>query len=180
MSNNISDQRSEPFDAKKPPLPKSISSQPPKSKQDHPTKSHVNSSTSSNNNSNNPSVATSPISIHERPQNLLINVSGSNELNIIPSSSLPLSISNQPQSSSPSSNQSINPNSRSFEIINDAILAPGMISLLNNNLRSPPSSIANTPTHHTATLSSSFLRIYIGTSTAVIEKKTHSTTRRAI
>lgn len=35
---------------------------------------------------------------------------------------------------------------------------------------SPSSSIATTPTYHT-TSSSSFLRIYIGTSTAVIEKK---------
>jgi len=174
MSSNISDQRSEAFDAKKPPLPKSISGQAPKFKQDHPIKSFVNSSASSNNNSNNPSVSTSPISIHERPQNLLINdmtnINSGNDFISIPSS-LPISVLNQSQLSSPSSKQTINPNSRSFENINDAILAPGIIGLLNSNIRSPPSSIANTPTHHTSTLSSSFLRIYIGTSTAVIEKK---------
>jgi hypothetical protein len=60
-------------------------------------------------------------------------------------------------------------NSRSFGDINDAIIINPASGQTANSSLSPPSSIATTPTY--STLSSSFLRIYIGSSTAVIEKK---------
>ena len=57
-------------------------------------------------------------------------------------------------------------NSRSFGDINDAIISTSMVNSL-----SPSSSIATTPTFNGSAFSSSFLRIFIGSSTAVIEKK---------
>lgn len=176
-------------DSKKPPLPKTTSNGPPRLKLDHPntlpTKPLLNTSAT------NSLIAPSPSSplavLNERPPYL--------DLTESTASSLPMSIINpnlnyQQQNSSSntnnSSNQSMSHNSRSFNDINDAILAPVMIginsaSAVANSVTnakqtpaitsfSPPSSIATTPTHQT-TFSSPFLRIYIGTSTAVIEKK---------
>lgn len=115
---------------------------------------------------------TNNANINANSQNLSSTLSTSTSSTSLPSTNN-LIQSNSASSSNNNNNGSNNSalaisslahNSRSFGDINDA--AVGQTA---NSSLSPPSSIATTPTY--STLSSSFLRIYIGSSTAVIEKK---------
>ena len=174
-SNSSINNKVDHIDSKKPPLPKNLSNGPPRLKLDHPNTLPTKPFNTYATNSLITPSPSSPSSLpYDRPPNL--------DLTTDSSISPPMSIIN-PNINYQTNNIITNSghNSRSFNDINDAILAPVMIGLSSANSNgknppavssfSPPSSIATTPTHQT-TFASSFLRIYIGTSTAVIEKKT--------
>jgi hypothetical protein len=120
----------------------------------HPFNSHLNNSLS-NHDSLSPNI--SPPSNPSNSQHLIHGSMSNNSLNSV-----------NPNSSNMLGTAHLAHNSHSFSDIND-VNHNMVIGTTPTHSLSPSSSIATTPTH--APMPSSFLRIFIGTSTAVIEKK---------